>query len=291
MPPPSKRKKSVLWLFEFLLVSGLLYLALRWFEYKQAYQPSRNLVSTVKNASPQGVNLTVSSGQNLQINAWFIPCSEDAIYADWLIVFSHGNAGNMTHRQDFYQTWLNLGFNILAYDYRGFGSSTGSPSEAGTYEDLRSVLKWASNKHWKKERILLLGKSLGGGVASEIAKDNQMAGLILHSTFTSIPDLGAELFPLLPVRLISSIRHDTRSRLAQVQMPVLILHSHDDTLIRFHHAQRNFEAANEPKWLHEISGNHNDSEWERLQSLQTGVDAFMRPLMPERSGIQKTDPR
>ena len=66
----------------------------------------------------------------------------------------------MTHRQDFYQTWLNLGFNILAYDYRGFGSSTGSPSEAGTYEDLRSVKKWASNKHWKKERILLLGKSL-----------------------------------------------------------------------------------------------------------------------------------
>lgn len=268
----------MIWLFKLLMATGLLYLALRWFEYKQTYQPSRNLVSTVKNASLEGIDLTIPSGPKNMINAWLIPNTKDAVYADWLIVFSHGNAGNITHRQDLYQTWLHLGFNILAYDYRGYGKSTGLPSEAGTYEDLTSVLKWALENGWQRERILLLGKSLGGGVASEIAHKNKIAGLILHSTFTSIPGAGAELFPFLPVSLISTIRHDTRSKLPQVKVPVLILHSPEDTLIRFHHAQQNYEAANEPKWLHEISGNHNDSEWDRRASLQIGMDTFMNSL-------------
>jgi pimeloyl-ACP methyl ester carboxylesterase len=223
-----------------------------------------------KNASPGGLDLTIPSGSN-QINAWLIPNSKDAVYADWLIIFSHGNAGNITHRQDLYQTWLDLGFNILAYDYRGYGNSTGHPSERGTYEDHKSVLKWALDNQWKKERILLLGKSLGGGVASEIARDNQVAGLILHSTFTSIPDVGAELVSLFtrPSHIKHSTQHSIQNLTSESTCPYL--HSPEDTLIQFHHAQRNFQAANAPKWLYEISGDHNDSEWERRESLKTGV--------------------
>lgn len=274
----------MIWLCKFFLATGLLYLALRWFEYKQTYQPSQNLVSSAKDASPNALDLTIPSGKKHQVNAWLIPNSNDAAYGDWLVIFSHGNAGNITHRQDLYQTWLGLGFNLLAYDYRGYGLSTGRPSESGIYEDLRAALKWALENEWKKERILLLGKSLGGGVVSEIAKENQVAGLLLHSTFTSIPDVGAELFPFLPVRLISAIRHDTASKLPHIKIPVLILHSPEDSLIHFHHAERNFEVANEPKMLREITGDHNDSEWERRASLKTAVDAFMQSVL--KSSIQ-----
>ena len=132
-PKAQNTKKSVIWLCKFLLASGLLYLALRWFEYKQTYQPSQTLVSTVTNASSDGMDLMIPSGPKHQVNAWLIPNSKEAVYADWLIIFSHGNAGNISHRQDLYQTWINLGFNILAFDYRGYGKSTGSPSESGTY--------------------------------------------------------------------------------------------------------------------------------------------------------------
>ena len=256
---PLRRYKRVIWLGQLLLALGFLYSALRWFEYKQTYQPSRTRITSAKDASQNALDLTIPSGNSHQLNAWLLPNSEDAAYAEWLIVFSHGNAGNITHRQDLYQTWLNLGFNLLAYDYKGYGKSTGRPSESGTYEDLRAVVKWALENGWKKERILLLGKSLGGGVASEIAKENEVAGLLLHSTFTSIPDVGAELFPFLPVRLISTIQHDTASKLTSIQIPVLILHSREDSLIRFHHAQRNFEIAHAPKMLREITGDHNDS--------------------------------
>ncbi len=265
----------MIWLCKFLLALGFLYLALRWFEYKQTYQPSLNLVSTAKDASPAAQDLMIQTGGKDTINAWMIPCPSGAKYEDWLIVFSHGNAGNITHRQDLYQTWLDLGFNMLAYDYRGYGKSDGRPSEKNTYEDLSAVLSWAVENGWNQDRILLMGKSLGGGVASELAMKNEWAGLILHSTFTSIPDVGSELFPFLPVKLISTIRHDTNSKLASIHIPLLILHSPEDNLIRFRHAEQNFKAANEPKMLHPITGDHNDSEWERRASLKAGIDAFM----------------
>lgn len=274
----SNQSKRVWWLAKLLCVLGLLYLALRWFEWKQTYQPSRRMVSTIDEISPDGLDFQVLSGGRYHLQTWFLPAKPEAAYKDWLIILAHGNAGNISHRQSLYQTWLHLGFNVLTFDYRGYGKSEGRPSEAGTYEDLRAINAWALEQGYPPKRILLLGKSLGGGVASEVAKDGNTAGLILHSTFTSIPDVGAELFPFLPVRLLSTIRHDTQATLRKLKVPVLILHSPEDSLIQFHHAKRNFEAARSPKWLFEISGDHNDSEWERVRSLEPGVKTFMEHL-------------
>jgi len=108
-----------------------------------------------------------------------------------------------------------------------------------------------------------LGKSLGGGVASELAVREPLRALILQSTFSGIPDIGAELFPWLPVRRMHSIHYDTVGKLSRIRVPVLIAHSRADSLIGFHHAERNFKAANAPKYLLEIAGSHTDV-------LQTG---------------------
>lgn len=274
----SKKSKRVWWIGKLFCALGLLYLALRWFEWSQTYQPSRRLVSSIDEISPDGVEFQVLSAGRYLLQSWFLPAIPEAAYKDWLLILAHGNAGNISHRQSLYQTWLHLGFNVLSFDYRGYGKSEGRPSEAGTYEDLRAVVTWALQNGYSRDRILLLGKSLGGGVASEVAKDGNTAGLILHSTFTSIPDVGAELFPFLPVRLVSTIQHDTHSKLRALHQPVLILHSPEDSLIPFHHAKRNYEAAGSPKWLCEISGDHNDAEWERVKSLEPAIKTFMEHL-------------
>jgi len=99
-------------------------------------------------------------------------------------------------------------------------------------------------------------------VATELAVREAVGGLVLQSTFTSMTDLGSELFPWLPVRWLGTIKYDTLSKLPRVAAPVLVLHSRNDTLIPFHHAERNFAAAREPKRFAELLGDHNDSVWE-----------------------------
>ena len=126
------------------------------------------------------------------------------------------------------------------------------------------------------EQVIALGKSLGGGIASELALRERIGALVLQSTFTSIPDVGAEIFPWLPVRRLHSIKYDTVNKLPRIEAPVLIVHSRADGLIRFHHAEKNFAAAREPKMFLEIAGNHtNVLEVDREQYL-AGLEGFLR---------------
>jgi fermentation-respiration switch protein FrsA (DUF1100 family) len=125
-------------------------------------------------------------------------------------------------------------------------------------------------------RIIVYGESLGGGVAAELALREKVAGVILQSTFTSIPDVGAELFPWLPVRLISTIQYNTRAKLPRLRVPVLILHSRQDDLIAFHHAEENFAAANEPKFLKELHGGHNDTLWSSRPAMLGALRDFLQ---------------
>jgi hypothetical protein len=112
---------------------------------------------------------------------------------------------------------------------------------------------------------MAFGESLGGGVASELALRETLGGIVLQSTFTSIPDVGKELFPWLPVRWLSSIKYDTHRKLARIKVPVLVMHSREDELIRFHHAEKNFAAANEPRIFCELRGSHNNGVWEQKE--------------------------
>ncbi|MEK9863803.1 MAG: alpha/beta hydrolase [Verrucomicrobiota bacterium] len=257
---------------------SLFFVALRWFEYRQTFRPSQTIVSQPHESIPGGKELRVMSGGKYTLSAWFLPCQASSPYHDWLIVFSHGNAGNLSHRQDFFRTWHSMGFNILAYDYRGYGTSQGKPTEQGTYEDLRATIQWAEEAGFEPSRIILLGKSLGGGVASAQAARLPVAGLILHSTFTSLPDLGAELFPWLPVRALAGMAFPTRKRLASIQCPVLIIHSKEDELIGFTHAERNQEACTSPCQLIELDGGHNDPDSSRMEQITQGINQYMETL-------------
>lgn len=245
--------------FKLAAVAAFLWLFFRWFEQRTTYHPTPGWMVTPTALTYPVEPVRFRTTDGVELSAWFIPAPSDGAFRDCVVLISHGNGGNISHRLSLYELLHRLGVHVLAYDYRGFGQSEGSPSERGTYLDAEAALAWLGTRGFSASQVIAHGESLGGGIASELARRHpDLRGLILRSTFTSTVDLGAELFPFLPVRWIARYHYDTRGRLPSIRVPVLILHSHEDTLIPFRHAEANFVAANSPKWLKEIRGDHND---------------------------------
>jgi fermentation-respiration switch protein FrsA (DUF1100 family) len=247
---------------------------IRWFEHRQVYVPNRTLEAGAGDLGRAFEEARFTSGDGVKLHGWFFPADPDSPRADWVLLLLHGNAGNVSHRMQFYQAWLALGINVLTFDYRGFGLSEGKPSEEGTYRDAQAAVQWLRQKGFAPDHIVALGKSLGGGVASELAVREPVAGLILQNTFTSIPDIGMELYPWLPVRWLHKIKYDTRSKLPRIQAPVMVTHSRGDDLIGFHHAERNFQSANEPKMLWEVLGSHTSTVEDGREVYLKGLEKF-----------------
>jgi fermentation-respiration switch protein FrsA (DUF1100 family) len=255
-------------------VCGNVRAMIRWFEHRQVYAPNRTLETngSLVGRSFDEVWLTASGG--VKLHGWFFPANSGSARADLVLLLLHGNAGNISHRLHFYEAWLELGVNVFTFDYRGFGRSEGKPGEEGTYQDAQAAAQWLVKKGFAANRIVALGKSLGGGVASELALREPLGGLILQSTFTSIPDIGSELFPWLPVRWLHRIKYDTVHKLPLIKVPVMVAHGRGDDLIGFHHAERNFKAANEPKLLWEIHGDHTSTIEDGREQYLAGLEKF-----------------
>jgi fermentation-respiration switch protein FrsA (DUF1100 family) len=250
-----RNRKKPLLLLGFCLLAPIM---LRWFEHSQVYCPDRILHATGAELGRPFQDVYFRASDGVELNGWFFPSETNSAQSSQVVLLCHGNGGNISYRLDMTQALLSAGVNVFLFDYRGYGRSLGDPSEEGTYRDAEAAYHWLEKKGFAGKGILVFGESLGGGVASELATRLIVGGLILQSTFTCIPDIGAELFPWLPVRLLSRIKYDTLSKLPRVKAPVLVMHSRGDTLIRFRHGERNFAAAREPKLFCELLGDHND---------------------------------
>jgi fermentation-respiration switch protein FrsA (DUF1100 family) len=242
------------------ILSGCMF---RRFEHSQVYHPYRQL-----EASPAGLgraceDVRFKTDDGVTLHGWFFPADRNSPRAEFAFLICHGNAGNISHRLELCEALLETGASVFVFDYRGYGLSEGRPGEEGTYLDAQAAHAWLRQKRFRGEQIIAFGESLGGGVVSELALRETLGGIVLQSTFTSIPDAGKELFPWLPVRWLSSIKYDTRAKLPRVTVPVLVMHSREDELIRFHHAEKNFAAANEPRIFCELRGSHNNGAWEQ----------------------------
>ena len=214
----------------------------------------------------ESVQIATEDGEKL--HSWWVPMERPR----GTVLLFHGNAGSIAARVDYLLMFHRLGYSTLIIDYRGYGQSTGKPSEAGTYRDAEAAWRWlTATRGIKAADIVLFGESLGGAVASWLAARVPLLtepaasrpgvaprALILASTFTSVPDLGSEVYPFLPVRWISRIGYDNRANLQAAQVPVLIAHSPRDELIPYAHGRRLFDAARQPKQFLELAGGHND---------------------------------
>jgi fermentation-respiration switch protein FrsA (DUF1100 family) len=256
-----------------LLAPVAFYMLFRWFEHTQVYQPFTRLEA---NGDVLGRPFEdVYFQERPKLNGWFFPANTNSPRAHLAVLICHGNAGNISHRLDLYKLLLATGVNVFAFDYRGYGRSEGKPSEAGTYQDAQSAHSWLLARGFAGTNIIALGESLGGAVASELALRQPLGGLALQSAFTSILDIGTELFPWLPVRIIATIKYDTRSKLPEIKVPVLVMHGPSDSVIPFHHAERNFAAANEPKLFWKLEGDHNDPVTNERENYLKGFERFL----------------
>ena len=274
------RKRTVLLVVGFCLLAPIM---LRWFEHSQVYCPDHVLHTTGSELGRPFEDVYFRSGDGVELNGWFFPSATNSARRSQVVLLCHGNGGNISYRLDMTEALLSTGVNVFLFDYRGYGKSKGYPSEEGTYRDAEAAYQGLTKRGFKGGDILVFGESLGGGVAAELATSASSGGLILQSTFTSIPDIGAELFPWLPVRLLSRIKYDTLGKLPRIKAPVLVMHSRGDSLIRFRHSERNFAAANEPKLFCELVGDHNDPLTNRAQFIE-GFEKFLELVACQRVG-------
>jgi fermentation-respiration switch protein FrsA (DUF1100 family) len=276
-----QRRNRLKTLAKLLAICLFVFIMIRWFEHSQVYHPDRILTATAAELGRPFEDVWFKTKDAVELNGWFFPGNTNSSRASLAVLLCHGNAGNIGHRLDMCRALLDSGVSVFVFDYRGYGRSRGRPSEEGTYLDGQAAHQWLQRKGFAPTNIIAYGESLGGGVAGEVAMRETLGGLILQSTFCSVPDIGAELFPWLPVRLMSSIKYETCKKLPRLRIPVLVMHSKVDGLIGFHHAQKNFAMANEPKLFWELNSDHNDPVSDSKHFTE-GINKFLQLVEADR---------
>lgn len=244
------------------------------FQPRLVYFPQfeRELALTPRSAGLDYEEVNLRAADGVKLHGWWVPAQN----ARGAVLLLHGNAGNISHRIGYATMFNRLGYAVLLVDYRGYGRSSGTPDEEGTYRDGEAAWQHlAGARGFKSSDIVLVGESLGGGVATHLALEHPPRALVLASTFTSVPDLGAQVYPWLPVRWLARIKYDNVSRIARVAAPVLIAHSRGDDIIPFSHGEALFAAAREPKQLLALSGGHNDGFLFMREEWMAAVGAFL----------------
>ncbi|MFC6014416.1 alpha/beta hydrolase [Nocardia lasii] len=219
------------------------------------YHPEKGLAQTPEVLGLDYRDLTMRTADGVDVHGWFVRADNPRGH----LLYAHGNAGTIGDRVAIIALLVGAGFDVLAFDYRGFGRSTGSPSEQGTYLDARAARQaLLDQSEVDPDRVYYLGKSLGGGVLLELATQYPPAGMILMSTFSGMRAAARSVYPLLPAPLIPDA-YPSQRHIATLRVPVLMMHGDRDELLPIEHAHRLFAAANEPKQLIVVPGaGHND---------------------------------
>jgi uncharacterized protein len=228
------------------------------FERQLIYLPSRGLLDSPADYGLAYDEVWATADDGLRVHGWaLLPAT--APHA-WLL-YSHGNAGNISLRPAIAQPLVAAGIGVLLYDYRGYGRSEGRRcDEAGTYRDGEAMLDEALRRAGDSRRVFLFGESLGGGVSHELAlRRSGLGGLITSSTFTSLPALARRLLPVGGLARLMSTRYDNLGKLARLALPRLVLHGRQDELVPFAMAEALRDATIPPAELVAVDGaGHND---------------------------------
>ena len=255
-----------------LLASG--YGALYWIANRSVYFPwqyPRGYWDEEDRLHAVDVFLTTPDG--IRIHGWRVENHGSGL----ITLFLHGNAGNITHRVPVVQEIASAGSSVLIIDYRGYGKSTGRPSEKGLYTDAKTAYRYLREQGFQPNQIIIHGESLGTAVAVDLASRDPCAGLVLEAPFSSARAVAAKILPLLGPCLIWC--YDSISKIARVRTPVLIIHGDQDQIIPLALGQALFEAAHEPKSMWIIPGaGHNDIQATAGPQYRGRLQAFYEGL-------------
>jgi len=273
------RRPRVLFSLIIALVSTYVILCLFLFLYqdRMIFFPEKGLRLSPRALHLHYEDVLLDTIDGEKVFGWFVPAEKRRA----TLLFFHGNAGNIADRLDSIQIFYNLGLDVLILDYPGYGKSTGEPSEEGSYHAADASWKYLiEERKVPPSQLILFGRSLGGGVASFLGAKEKPAGIILESTFTSLPARAQELYPFFPVKIFAQTHYDNLSRLGQFNAPILIAHAKEDSLIPFHHGEELYEKASEPKSFLEMRGDHNDGPFVTGQAYIDGLQRFINSVIP-----------
>ena len=264
-----------------LLLYGAILVWFRVNEGRLIYFPEAGPVGVPGPASSLPARrIAIATPDHLRLVGWAVAPPTGDPAGRWVLIL-HGNAGNIATpgRIEHDRQLHALGLGIVAFDYRGYGESDGTPSESGLYTDARAAYDFLRDSLGiAASRLVIYGHSLGSAVAVELASTVEAGGLIVEGGFTSVPDLGAEIYPWLPVRALARNRFASVDRIGRIRMPILCIHGRDDTTIPIAQGRRLFAAAPEPKAFLEVAGGHDDAYEIGRVEYEAGIRRFLERL-------------
>jgi len=219
------------------------------------FHPARGLATNPGELGYAYEDVMLTTADGVRIHGWHVTQAG----ARFTVLFLHGNAGTIADRPRTLARLHELGANVLAIDYRGYGNSEGSPDENGTYADASAAWTYLTETQGiAPADIVIYGRSLGGAVALELATRVVPRALIVESTFSSLADMAREHYPYLPTGLLLRFKYPNLDHIRRVRAPILVAHSDADALIPIAQAERLFAAAPEPKQFYRLRGGHNE---------------------------------
>lgn len=237
-------------------ITGVIWLFLN-FQRNMVYYPERTITLTPDTINLEYEDVRFKAEDGTDLHGWFVPADDNT---QTTILYCHGNAGNISGRLETIRMLHQAGVNVFIFDYRGYGNSEGTPSENGTYNDAMGAWLYLTNqRNIVPDDILLMGRSLGGSVAAGLAVNVHSKAVIIESTFTSIPDMAMEIYPILPSKSLVRYTYPTLKYVQQIEAPKFFAHSKHDRLIPISHGKKIYEAAPEPKEFYELKGGHGDA--------------------------------
>ncbi len=257
----------------FLLI--LIYFAITvvvyFFQRKLLYHPFSPQI-TGKGLIHNFETINFKTSDNFELKGWFHLKNSNKK----TILFLHGNAGNLDNRIDKLNFLGNMDINFLIISWRGYSGNPGNPSETGLYKDALGGIEWLNKKGISNDRIILYGESLGTAITTEVAQNENFAGIILEAPFTSMVDMGQKIYPIFPVKFLLKDKYESKNKIKNIKSPILVLHGRKDKIVPFYMGEKIFEMANSPKFKYFTDLDDHMMNFD--EKLVNEIDLFIRNL-------------
>ncbi len=285
------KRKTRLWLRFVLVVllAGGVYLLMRDYEQEFVYAPTSFVKKTPRDTGMPFDSIALASYDGVTIQGWFIPAQSPdqppaTNAAPLTLLFFHDRAGNMSDSLEKIHLFHDMGLDVFAIDYHGYGASGGAPSESALTGDAMAAYFYLVDKrNVKLERLYIFGEDLGAAVAIDLATRVAPAGLITEGANASILEKIEDDWPLIPWQYLLLNQFDSIKKMSDVRVPVLIIHSSDDELVPFNDSRRLYALAHEPKELVEIHGSHRDAFVKSFDTYYDKIDQFVHGEFKDKS--------
>ena len=257
--------------FLLILIYFVITVVVYFFQRKLLYHPFSPQI-TGKGLIHNFETINFKTSDNFELKGWFHLKNSNKK----TILFLHGNAGNLDNRIDKLNFLGNMDINFLIISWRGYSGNPGNPSEAGLYKDALSGIEWLNKKGISNDQIILYGESLGTAITTEVAQNENFAGIILEAPFTSMVDMGQKIYPIFPVKFLLKDKYESKNKIKNIKSPILVLHGRKDKIVPFYMGEKIFEMANSPKFKYFTDLDDHMMNFD--EKLVNEIDLFIRNL-------------